>query len=343
MLADTSVSADMAALYTPLAQRGSQVPLGRCSDWKNRLYTDRRWHVVPTKCSSGEWCRPDPRPAGKAYVWDSGNSRILAIDLATCYSGPGPCSADFVLGQPSPYDHSACNGDSGVQNYPHRPLAGPETLCGITGHGISPGEDHTFVTMAVDNEGALYVPDSYNHRILKYENPFETDSIADQVWGQEDFSGMLCNRGEFEKPSAVSLCFHSASNDGMTNHYGNGVEIDPQGNMWVADGGNNRILRFSVDPASGEISNTGRIWCLGQDDLTSAETGMALDRLQGPSAVRFDPDGTMYVADTVNDRVLVVLNRRLHRGCRLTRELVRGLIVHHPSRLSPAGRRHLGS
>ena len=24
---------------------------------------------------------------GRAYVWDSGNSRILGIDLATCYGG----------------------------------------------------------------------------------------------------------------------------------------------------------------------------------------------------------------------------------------------------------------
>ena len=30
---------------------------------------------------------------GRAYVWDSGNSRILGIDLASCYDGPSPCSA----------------------------------------------------------------------------------------------------------------------------------------------------------------------------------------------------------------------------------------------------------
>ena len=75
---------------------------------------------------------------GRAYVWDSGNSRILGIDLATCYQGAGPCSADIVIGQPSPYDHSACNGDSGVQNFPMRAPAGPDTLCGIYGHGSIP-------------------------------------------------------------------------------------------------------------------------------------------------------------------------------------------------------------
>ena len=240
---------------------------------------------------------------GRAYVWDSGNSRILAIDLAVCYSSPEPCSADFVLGQPSSYDHSACNGDSGVQDYPKRASAGPDTLCGIPDHSLSPEESHTFVTMAVDNEGALYVPDSFNHRVLKYENPFETDSIADQVWGQEDFSGILCNWGDFDKPTAESLCFHSATNLFMSNWYGNGVEIDSQGNMWVADGGNNRVLRFSADQLSGEISNTPDL-VLGQVDFTSAKPGNALDRLHAPSALRFDQNGILYVADTVNDRVL---------------------------------------
>ena len=53
---------------------------------------------------------------GRAYVWDSSNSRILGIDLATCYGGASPCTATVVLGQPSGTDHSACNGDSGFQH-----------------------------------------------------------------------------------------------------------------------------------------------------------------------------------------------------------------------------------
>ena len=94
---------------------------------------------------------------GRAYVWDAGNSRILGIDLGKCYEVAGPCSADIVLGQPSLYDHAACNGDSGLQDYPNPPLAGPDTLCGIPSWSLSPWEAHTFVTMAVDSRGALYV------------------------------------------------------------------------------------------------------------------------------------------------------------------------------------------
>ena len=118
---------------------------------------------------------------GIAYVWDSGNSRILGIDLAKCYEGSGHCSADFVIGQPSGYDHSACNGDNGLQRFPVRAVASADTLCGIRDIALTPGEEHTFVTMDVDRHGNLYVPDSENHRILEYESPTEEDSVADRV------------------------------------------------------------------------------------------------------------------------------------------------------------------
>ena len=75
---------------------------------------------------------------GRAYIWDSGNSRILGIDLSSCYEGDGPCSADIVIGQPFPYDHGACNGDSGFQGFPMRASASAKTLCGIPDHSLSP-------------------------------------------------------------------------------------------------------------------------------------------------------------------------------------------------------------
>ena len=190
---------------------------------------------------------------GRAYVWDSGNSRILGIDLAACYEGDAPCSADIIIGQPSGYDHAACNGDNGVQAFPVRARPSAETLCGIPDHSLSPWEAYSFVTMVVDGDGNLYVPDSFNHRILKYENPFESDSVADQVWGQADFSGRVCNRGALGSPTKESFCFHSSSIQFTLNRYGAGVEIDSEGNMWVADTGNNRVLRFPVQPARARL------------------------------------------------------------------------------------------
>ena len=242
---------------------------------------------------------------GRAYIWDAGNSRILGIDLSTCYAGPGPCSADVVIGQPSAFDHSACNGDSNVQNYPERAAASAETLCGITDVAISVDEEHTYVTMAVDAQGNLYVPDSLNNRVLKYERPFETDSIADEVWGQSDFSGMICNRDSpTMRPNRESLCFHSDTYRVRMGWFASGVEVDPAGNLWVADAANHRVLRFPLNHATGSIAKQADL-VLGQTDFRSNEWGDGLDRLDSPAAVRVDPRGHVYVADKGNNRILV--------------------------------------
>ena len=273
---------------------------------------------------------------GRAYVWDSGNSRILGIDLAKCYEGDPPCSADIVIGQPSGYDHAACNGDNGVQDFPFRAQPTAETLCGIPDHSLSPAESYSFVTMAVDGDGSLYVPDSFNHRILKYESPFESDSVADEVWGQGDFSGRVCNRGELDSPTAESLCFHSSSIQFTLNRYGAGVEIDSEGNMWVADTGNNRVLRLPVNPATGEIAKTADL-VLGQSSFDAMDPGDSLSKMHAPSAVRFDSKGWLYVADAANDRVLV-FEPPFESGERAA--MTFGSQLHHPSSLEidPLGR-----
>ena len=292
--------------------------------------------VVPFKVNNpaGVVVDRSVRP-GRAYVWDSGNSRILGIDLAKCYAGV-PCKADIVIGQPSGYDHSACNGDSGVQNFPMRARPTAETLCGIPDHSLSPWEGYSFVTMVVDGQGDLYVPDSFNHRVLRYDSPFESDSVADEVWGQADFSGMVCNRGDLDSPTAESLCFHSNSIRFTLNRHGAGVEIDPEGNMWVADTGNNRVLRFPAHPETGEIAKSANL-VLGQSDFNTAEPGSSLAKLHAPSAVRFDSQGWLYVADAANDRVLVFKPPFVSGE---SADMTFGSQFHHPSSLEvdPFGR-----
>ena len=234
---------------------------------------------------------------GRAYIWDSGNSRILGIDLANCYASESPCSADIVIGQPSAFDNSACNGDSGFQRYPQRAPASAATLCGLPEDTLSVLEHKSFVSMVVDQQGNLYVPDSFNHRVLKYVRPFSTDTIADEVWGQTDFSGNLGYgvHGDPPPPTASTLCFH---------HMGSGVELDSDGNLWIADSGNNRVLRFPKDPTTGVIAKTADL-VLGQADFTSASPDSTLNKLSSPSALRFGPQDWLYVVDFGNDRVLI--------------------------------------
>ena len=174
---------------------------------------------------------------GRLYVWDGGNSRVLGIDLATCYAGSSRCSGDIVIGQPSAYDHSACNGDSGFQNYPNRAPASATTLCGSPDNTLSVAEAITRANMAVDGQGNLFVPDQHNNRVLKYNNPFTTDTVADEVWGQDNFTGNLCNKGpgDTTSPTASTLC---------TWYLGSAVVFDPAGNMWVAESCNHPVFRF---------------------------------------------------------------------------------------------------
>ncbi|MCI0890107.1 MAG: hypothetical protein J4O04_04800, partial [Chloroflexi bacterium] len=234
---------------------------------------------------------PD-HPQGVLYVWDGGNSRVLGVDLADCYSA-FPCSAEVVIGQPSGTDASACNGDSNFQSYPKRAVASAATLCGLPEEAISLTETISHANMAVDPSGHLYVPDEENHRVLKYESPFENDALADEVWGQAGFSANLCNRGSTTSPTASSLCFEVSGRPDL--NLGGGVTVDAAGNLWIADSGNARVLRFSL--VMGSISDTADL-VLGQPNFTTRTVGTGLNQMDYPLAVRFDDDGNLYVADS---------------------------------------------
>jgi hypothetical protein len=248
---------------------------------------------------------------GRAYVWDGGNNRILGFDLGGCYAEPvgTRCSPSLIFGQPSGTDYGACNLDSTAQLFPNRPAASASTLCGIreTTHTVL--EDKSFANMFVDASGDLWVPDVMNNRVLEYTSPFATGStVAGAVWGQADFTGNLCNGNSnglaswlaVPNPTAATLCFWDPNGVGV----GAGVRLDALGNLWVADGGNNRVLRFPK--VNGVLSKTADIE-LGQSPVSFASptAGNAMTQMSSPNAVLFDSNGNLYVADSGNARVLV--------------------------------------
>lgn len=242
---------------------------------------------------------------GRAYVWDSGNSRILGINLQECYAkGAGDrCDPEIIIGQPSGEDHGACNQDASFQTVPQRHPASASTICGIPEWTRTTLEEKTFTSMYVNSAGDLFVADIYNNRVLRFNSPFTTDTIADDVWGQADFTGNLCNRGgvwdgsrfTYINPTANSLCL--ASTEGV----GGGVTIDGDGNLWVVESSNSRILRFPN--VSGTISKTADI-VLGKANFTTGGKGSQLNRLSEPSSIDFDSLGNLYVSDNGNNRIL---------------------------------------
>lgn len=250
----------------------------------------------------------------RVYVYDAGNSRVLGMRyLGTAQGGPEtgqPCtsdsdhpgsvclidqtrSADIVLGQSS-FNSSTCNGDSGMLNYPTFPPPSNATLCGLNPEQVSIGEGGSEATMAADSQGNLYLPDVFNNRVLRYDSPFATDAIADYVWGQADFASATCNRGaSYGSPTNRSLCLAPTLGNG---NYLVGVAIDAQGNLWVTDTQNNRVLRFPYGAAAGVPAQTADL-VLGQSNFTTATAGTGLEQMTSPASVRVDSNGNVFVVD----------------------------------------------
>jgi hypothetical protein len=259
-------------------------------------------------------------PENRLYVYDAGNNRILGIsDLEDCLAtqlNQGTCGADLVIGQDN-FNDSGCNHDSAMQNYPAVSRPSAETLCGQPGEISSVAEGGSGASMDVDAQGNLYVADYYNHRVLKYEDPFGTDTIADQIWGQENAKLNLINRQVLPginttvpDPDDNTLFFDW----GGSNSVVAGVDIDDWGNLWVADSGNNRVLRFPYDSNTDSIADNADV-VFGQPNFTERGRGgpsPATNRMNDPVVVRVNNRGWVFVAERGNstqlpddDRVLV--------------------------------------
>ncbi|HYL60664.1 MAG TPA: hypothetical protein VEU51_17495, partial [Candidatus Acidoferrales bacterium] len=117
-----------------------------------------------------------------------------------------------------------------------------------------------------------------------------TNTTADTVFGQAgSFISSNTNNGGL---SADSLSQPT------------GVAVDARGNLYVADGGNNRVLEFKT-PLS---SDTTADKVLGQGgSFTSGNAnhgGLSASSLSSPFGVTVDGSGNLYVADKANSRVL---------------------------------------
>jgi sugar lactone lactonase YvrE len=84
-----------------------------------------------------------------------------------------------------------------------------------------------------------------------------------------------------------------------------GVAVDKNGTLWVADNGNNRVLRFNNAAAKPAFAiNADGV--LGQPDYSTKTilTPPTQASMSGPRALTVDADGTLWVADFGNNRVL---------------------------------------
>jgi len=215
------------------------------------------------------------------YVADTGNNRIMAWKNATSFANGKP--ADLILGQKDVYSTNA---------------KGPGTAF-TTGFAQPTG-------LAVLN-GDLYISDTQNNRVLRFRTPFappNSQQVPDLCLGQPSFQSKVANA-----PTGL-ISEKSLSLPGA-------LRFDRQGNLWVADSGNNRVLQYlSTDiakPASAfSIAAKTEI---GQLDMISKADALPntlagqqrINQLQSPTSINFDSAGRLYIGDISNNfsRVLV--------------------------------------
>jgi hypothetical protein len=245
-------------------------------------------------------------PADRLYIYvvDSGNNRILGFDI-DCPTGTtcpldGTRPADIVLGQPG-MDTGSCNGDNNL-GFTLAPSA--SCLC-LLGYPLAnnTAESWMRLNIDIDGEGNVYVPDTYNNRVLRYNAPLSPDktggkgdAVADRVWGQDTMTSNGRNRGSNYGPPdspddhSLWISYGSPYFDHVTSR---GVSVDPDGYVWVADTFNSRVLRFPPNSSQADL-------VLGQPDFTSSGCvpDGPLDRLCTPTLARVHPTtGELYVLD----------------------------------------------
>ena len=101
-----------------------------------------------------------------------------------------------------------------------------------------------------------------------------------------------------------SFTSNTANNGGVSAdslEFPKGVAVDADGNLYVADNGNNRVLEYNTPLTSDTTADI----VFGQGgSFTSNNIGVSADSLHSPTGIALDAGSDLYVADNVNNRVL---------------------------------------
>ena len=139
------------------------------------------------------------------------------------------------------------------------------------------------IKAVADSAGNVWVAECDNSRVVEYAAPFSNGMSASVVLGEPDMNTSTGGT------SATTLNCPS------------GLAFDKQGNMWVSDYDNNRIVEYKAPFTSGMAASI----VLGQADLNSANCATSATGLCYPwEGLAFDGKGNLFVGDYDNCRIL---------------------------------------
>jgi uncharacterized protein (TIGR03437 family) len=221
------------------------------------------------------------------YVADTGNNRLLVLPAA---SGTANCSqtSSTVLGAAT----RLLGQDTSKMGQPNLIEGREFFFVTVTANGNAAGAG-----VAVDTSSAtphLYVADTYNSRILGFKDfrSLTAGSKADIVLGQPDFSSGLCNiTNNPNAPTAQTLCYPA------------GIVVDANGDLYVADSGNSRILRFPSPFAhQGTLQQADLV--LGQHQFNFSITDPTSSTMSAPYGLAIAGTNGLLASDLAHNRVL---------------------------------------
>lgn len=194
------------------------------------------------------------------WVADRINNRVLRFDTVSDNLATNS-SADRVLGQPSFVTNAPAAGAAG--------LSSPQSV-------------------SVSATGKLFVADTANNRVLRYDNAASlgNGAAASGVLGQLDFVGTTPGL------SATQM-------SGPT-----GAFITADDSLWVSENNNNRLVRF--DGASTKANGAAASGLLGQLNFTTNVSATTDRGLNGGNYGQpfVDGSGALWFAEYDNSRVL---------------------------------------
>jgi hypothetical protein len=137
--------------------------------------------------------------------------------------------------------------------------------------------------VAVDAAGDLIIADSSNNRIRRVD---AGSGLMSTVAG----NGIVGSTGDGGPATSATI-------DNPTS-----VALDPAGNIYFSDSGNDAIRR--VDAFTGLISTVAGT--LGKHGYTGDNGPATSASFNSPNGISFDPNGNLYIADTGNHAIRVV-------------------------------------
>ena len=130
----------------------------------------------------------------------------------------------------------------------------------------------------------LYVSDIQDHRVLRYDKSGSRESVVAGGQGRGGELNQLVYR-EFTHGhdfySSLSLLLLAAQ-----------IYVDDEESVYVADSGNDRIMKWAKDASQGEVVAGGN----GQ--------GAGLNQLHFPTSLHVDRQRFLYIADQENHRIV---------------------------------------